>query len=196
MLLCGLDDFGVRARPLPFVQAEVHTLQELQKRKVTTLWGEHASRSELLARNRTGALRDFDLLHFATHALVEPQTPHWSRILLADQDLSIADVLELRLKARLVTLSACSTAMGTGGQGDEWIALARAFFYAGARTVVAAQWEVEDESATVVLMRNFYRYVHQGVPIAEALRAAQLGLLHQGKSPFQWAAYAVMGAGA
>lgn len=195
MLVCGLEEFGNDIPPLPSVRAEVRGLKKLGGSKTRVLWDKDALRASLLKMNQAGALRDVNILHFATHAIVDMDAPHWSRILLADGHLSLADVLDLSLKARLVTLSGCSTAMGTGGAGDEWIALARAFFYAGAQTVVATQWAVEDNRATSGLMQEFYQQLERGCPIADALRGAQLRLMQNGKPPYLWAAYAVLGSG-
>jgi CHAT domain-containing protein len=190
--VCGVDEFGDRAAPLAYTRREVTALERIAEGEARVWWKEGATRRKLLAWNERGQLQEFALLHFATHARIEPQTPHWSRILLADEDLTVLDIMALRLRARLVTLSACSSALGEIGRGDELIGLARAFFYAGARALVASLWAVEDES-TVALMTQFYQNLRAGNSIADALRAAQRAMIRAGGEPFQWAPFVAVG---
>lgn len=193
-LVYGLGEFGGRAPALAHSRQEVNALAVLTKSGDQVYWQEAATRQRLLEWNQLQALRQFEVLHLATHAVVEPRAPHASRIMLADQALTVLDVMELDLDAGLVTLSACSSAVGKGGSGDEWVSLARAFFYAGARTIVASLWEVEDES-TAKLMTEFYRSRESGKANAEALRQAQLKLYNEGYSAFHWAPFMTLGAG-
>ena len=192
ILLFGLDDFGSRARPLKHTAQEILAPQASGNGKVTALWEADATRRTILEWNESGELESFDLLHFATHAILEPDAPHWSRIMMADDDLTVLDVMDLKLDARLVILSACSSAVGAQGTGDELLGLARAFFYAGARALVASLWAVEDES-TARLMRILYDNLKKGEPISVALRAAQLDMRRAGFAPFYWAPFVAIG---
>ena len=193
MLLAGLDDFGNRARALKYTLQEVEALKQRADGSATTLYQSDATRRTLLEWSENGELAKFGMIHLATHAIAEPRAPHWSRILLADDDLTVLDVMDLKLAARLVTLSGCSSALGEGGDGDELVGLARAFFYAGARALVASLWSVEDES-TRQLMEYFYGSLKAGVSPASALRGAQLKMIRAGGSPFQWAPFVAIGA--
>ncbi|MCL5995326.1 MAG: CHAT domain-containing protein, partial [Chloroflexi bacterium] len=92
----------------------------------------------------------------------------------------------------LVVLSACETQLGRQSQGDDIIALNRAFMYAGTPTVVASLWSVNDE-ATSQLMRSFYQHLKEGMGKAEALRAAQAELRTRYPHPFYWAAFVLTG---
>ncbi len=76
-----------------------------------------------------------------------------------------------------MTLSACETALGEELRSEGVLGLPRAFQLAGASTVVASQWRVLDRS-TSALMERFYRRLAAGDPIDQALRSAQLALLH------------------
>jgi CHAT domain-containing protein/tetratricopeptide (TPR) repeat protein len=128
-------------------------------------------------------LRSYSVLHLAAHGIVDRELPQRTGIALApgggpDDDgfLAIADVLELDLDADLVTLSACETARGASLRGEGIQSMARAFLYAGARSVVASLWLVEDE-ATAETMEGFYRrYLKEGMAPARALREAKLSL--------------------
>ncbi len=79
------------------------------------------------------------------------------------------------LKANLVVLSGCETAMGKLSTGDELVGLTRAFIYAGTPSVVASLWKVDD-SSTAHLMANFYKNLKTMTKV-EALRQAQLNLI-------------------
>lgn len=192
ILACGVDEFDNRARSLPHTAREVQGLRDLFDGQLTALWGKDARRETFRAWNASGALQKLDALHFATHAILDESAPHWSRILLADGELSVTAVLDFSLDASLVTLSACSSATGMVGQGDEIVTLARAFFYAGARALVASLWAVEDDS-TAELMTAFYKHLRAGTSIAASLRAAQIELIQQGLKPFHWAPFVAMG---
>lgn len=190
ILVCGVETFQ-DARPLAYTRREIAGIARTQE-SVTDLSGTKATRENFLALNQRGALAQYDILHFATHAIVETDAPHTSRILLAQAALNILDITVLNLDARLVTLSACASATAQGGSGDEWLGLVRAFFYAGARAIVASLWNVDDASTTA-LMKLFYRNLEKRESIAEALRHAQLALYRQGLSAYHWAPFVAHG---
>jgi len=111
----------------------------------------------------------------------------------------VHEILELKLNATLVTLSACGTAMATGylteiPSGDDFVGLSRAFLYAGSRSVLASLWEVDDHS-TSLLMRQFYRRWEKSdraTALAEAeaeLRRADARYQH----PYYWAPFILIG---
>jgi CHAT domain-containing protein len=107
--------------------------------------------------------------------------------------LETSEVWNLPLEeADLVILSACQTQLGDLSAGDELVGLSRAFIYAGAPSLVASLWSVEDES-TAYLMKHFYRYLQAGIGKGEALRRAQLDTMEQYPSPYHWAAFTLIG---
>jgi CHAT domain-containing protein len=90
-------------------------------------------------------------------------------------------------------LSACGTALGQEMSGEGVLGLTRAFQYAGARTVLASLWSVNDE-ATAFLMERFYRGLRSGQTKDVALRAAQVEMLRGARShPALWAAFQLSG---
>ena len=101
----------------------------------------------------------------------------------------------LHLNAELVTLSACDTGSGRL-QGEEGIAsLERAFFYAGARSVLASLWTANDVYTTT-LMQHFYRHLAQGQDEGRALQQAKIELIQEfanQPSPFYWAGFTLAG---
>jgi len=190
-LILGVSDFA-QMRSLPSAAVEVERVHKVFDGRGITLWGDQATRQKILALNASDELHKFDVLHFATHAVLDRAAPHHSYIQLSDGALTILDILDLGLNARLVTLSACQTALGASGAGDEWVSLARAFFYAGARALLVTLWSVEDEPQ-VGLVESFYRYLTQGKSAAMALRKAQIEMIRAGRPPYQWAAFALIG---
>ena len=146
----------------------------------------------------------YDVLHLATHASFNELRPLFSSLQLQpgggeDGRLEVREILDLRLRASLVTLSACGTARGSGylsdaPAGDDFIGFARAFLYAGAQAVLASLWEVDDLS-TAKLMSGFYRRQSTGDK-ALALAAAQQELRRSNpryQHPFYWAPFVLVG---
>lgn len=164
--------------------------------------------------------RDARIVHFATHGFVDDRSPFDSGLVLSipeelaeGRDNGLLQVWEIfesvRLDADLVVLSACETGIGEIRGGEGIIGLTRAFQYAGARSVLASLWRVEDE-ATAELMQRFYRHLRAGKAKDEALRAAQLELIRRplrvpngrggwtkrnAAAPYFWAALQLVGDG-
>lgn len=135
------------------------------------------------------------ILHFATHGDFRNDNPLFSGLALADGWLTTLDIFNLRLKASLVTLSACQTGRHVIGGGDELLGLMRAFLYAGASSLVATLWSVEDQS-TATFMERFYTHLMAGTTKGAALRQTQLACLagEQGHvHPFFWAPFFLVG---
>lgn len=162
--------------------------------------GFSANRSHVVDKD----LGRFQIVHFATHGVVDTEHPELSGIILSmvneqgspeDGFFQIHDIYNLKLSARLVVLSACSTALGKNVRGEGFIGLTRAFMYAGAQSTVASLWKVDD-NATTELMRQFYdAMLNQGASPPAALRAAQEKMWRhpRWKHPFYWAAFIVQG---
>ena len=122
----------------------------------------------------------YDILHFAAHTELKQDDPLSSAVLLAKSNsdngrLEVRDIFGLDLKASLVVLSGCETALGKLSSGDELVGLTRAFIYAGTPSVIASLWKVND-SSTAQLMSSFYRNLKSKTKV-ESLRQAQLDLI-------------------
>jgi CHAT domain-containing protein len=181
---------------LPAAEAEAEAVAGLYNQPVYT--GETATES--LVRGQAGSQR---VLHIAAHAEFNPVAPLQSGLYLAADDandglLHVDEVYGLNLEATdLAVLSACQTNVGNVSPGDDIVALNRAFLFAGAPTVVASLWNVNDQ-ATSLLMTRFYSYLNEGWGEAEALRQAQIDLRieHQEYAhPYFWAAFVLNGDG-
>lgn len=144
------------------------------------------------------ALTGYDVLHFATHALVDDRAATRNALALApggadpDGFVAAADLAALRLDAGLVVLSACRSAGGVVVDGEGVQGLTAPLLAAGARSVVATTWRISDRG-TVPFIEAFYSGMARGLPVAEALRAAKLDALHRGAPPRDWAAFTAVG---
>lgn len=163
-----------------------------QKRKV--LEGKQATPTAYLKSSP----EKFSYLHFVTHGTASLSRPLESAVILSQEGdsykLYARDIVQHRLNANLVTISACNGAGTRAYSGEGLVGLSWAFLRAGAHNVVGALWEVSDAS-TPQLMDAFYRELFQGKDPATALRDAKLGLLHSAdadsvfKNPFYWAPF-------
>lgn len=142
-------------------------------------------------------LAQFEVIHLATHALVDESSLARTSLALApgggeDGFLSPSDLAALKLRADLVVLSACRTAGGVMVAGEGMQGLTTPLIEAGARAVVATQWRIGDRT-TVRLVDDFYAGLGRGLPVAEALREAKLAAIHRGAPAGEWAAFTVVG---
>lgn len=146
----------------------------------------------------------FEVVHFATHAFLNPVQPDLSNILLSRVDsaghpeagaLWFSDIASMRMPVGLVVLSACQTANGDPLPGEGLVGLSYSFLVAGSRRVVGSLWDVDD-AATAELMRRFYQALYQGaVSPAEALRSAQRAIAQvpRWSNPYYWAGFTIEG---
>jgi CHAT domain-containing protein len=142
-------------------------------------------------------LADFEVLHFATHALVDDHSLGGTALALAPeaQDNGLVgpgDLAALRLNADLVVLSGCRSAGGVVVTGEGIQGLTAPLLAAGARAVVATQWQIGDRS-TVQFIQGFYRALADGLPLGEALQAAKLEAIRRGVPAASWAAFTLVG---
>lgn len=153
----------------------------------TALLGKEASADKLAGAGKVA------YLHLATHGFLNARNPAASYVQLASGPLPVEGIYDLKLDGvRLVTLSACQTALGEVNPGSELTTLADAFSLAGASAVVASLWSVDDQ-ATQQLMTEFYRRLKAGENLAQALQGAQVKLLAAGQPPFFWAPFVLIG---
>jgi CHAT domain-containing protein len=185
------------AYALPGAEAEVRAIAPLFASKEVFLQGD-ATRLSFRDNAPTGRI-----LHVATHAQADTIDPLHSRILLAPatqpadgpDSLLAKDIYNLKLNnVSLVTLSACETGLGRIARGDEILGFTRAFFYAGATSLIVSMWPVADESSALT-MRTFYSQLANGDEAIDAMRTAQLAVLHNPRfaHPFFWAPFDLMG---
>jgi CHAT domain-containing protein len=196
----GDDSFA----PLPGTRYEVEALARLfraDNRPTRILLGPDASEPELDRLATSGELGRFSFIHLATHGMIDEAIPQRSAVILTQTDLPdpLTQVLNHRpafdgrlsvreiqrgwdLKAELVALSACDTALGREAGGEGFVGFTQALLMSGARSVCLSLWKVDD-TATALLMQRFYANLlgHRSglngpLPKAEALREAKAWL--------------------
>jgi len=201
-LMVALSEFpkastgGVRGNlgALPSVRQERAVFQRMFGRTARLLSEAQAVRERVLS-----AFQDATLVHIASHAIPNFHLPFFSAIALygrqAPSWVYAQDILQSRLSARLVVLSACNTAEGSLSN-DGMMGLAWAFMVAGCPSVLATLWKLPDESVPIWI-EAFYRAYRQGRSVAECVRAATLSLLKNPRyrHPRHWGAWLVQGAG-
>ena len=178
-----------------------HALHEAQS-VAALLRGEALLEEQATVDDLGTAMAHSRVVHVAAHGDFRPDNPLFSGLRLTGGWLTTLDIFNLRLKASLVTLSACQTGRNVVGGGDELLGLMRAFLSAGAASLVLTLWAVEDRS-TAQLMDTFYQKLVDGWTKEAALRHAQLQFLDGGvrkgsparDHPYFWAPFFLAGGG-
>jgi len=194
---------GTKFEPLPASRLEVEALASLYAPYALVYLGEEATEERAKSLGK-----EPKIVHFACHALLNDRFPLDSALALTipqrpgeGQENGLLQAWEIfesvRLDADLVTLSACESGMGKEMGGEGLVGLARAFQYAGARSVLASLWPVQDD-ASAALMVRFYGYLRTGRTKDEALRQAQVDAIHDAARgatarPLDWAAWKLIG---
>lgn len=186
-------------KPLQFGHEEITEAAKVFGSQSVTLDGSQASEEALKAE----PLADFKVIHLAAHGVSDELDPDRTALVFAPGSESedglwqAREIRRTRLNADVVVLSACETGSGKL-QGQEGVMnLARAFLTAGARSVVASLWDVDDRS-TATLMESFYEHLKAGLTVKEALRQAQLDFIKNygdKAKPILWAGFEVIGDG-
>jgi CHAT domain-containing protein len=190
-LVMGNPDLGTPAADLPGADQEARAVAALLN---TRPWlGAEATRSRFLAES-PGA----HTIVLACHARPSIANPLLGYLACSDGPLRVIDILDLDLTADLVALSGCHTQVQRLMPGDEGHGLVPALLAAGARTVLAAQWEVHDQAAHLLMTHFFLHHMQGGLSKPRALRLAQIELMHLSSTdrcgqqrdfshPFYWA---------
>jgi CHAT domain-containing protein/Tfp pilus assembly protein PilF len=146
----------------------------------------------------------YRILHFATHGFLDTDHPDLSGLVLSQWDeqgrpedgfLRLQDIYGLNLRADLVVLSGCATALGKRLSGEGLLGLTRGFLHAGAAQVVASLWEVRDRAAAELMERFYSALYRDGLRPSAALRRAQVEMWsrHTWRDPYFWAAFTLQG---
>lgn len=139
------------------------------------------------------------ILHLATHGKANDRIGDYSYLAFSpikdsieNELLFVGDIYSLTLNADMVVLSACETGIGKLQRGEGIISLARAFAYAGAKSIITSLWAVND-TKTKDLMVSFYKNLRKGKSKSEALREAKLSLIDKNLHPYYWAGFIGIG---
>jgi len=174
---------------LPFSGVEIASVTEV-------MGGEKWLGKEATKKRFIEEAGDYGIIHLSTHGFANDKISGDTYLTFNSslqknefEKLFLGDIYNLPLKAYLVVLSACETGVGELQEGEGIISLARAFAYAGAKSIVTTHWNVEDEK-TSQIMKGFYEGLAIEKSKDEALRDAKLKFLRTQKSlkahPFYW----------
>ena len=147
-------------------------------------------------------LGEYQIVHFATHGVLNAEYPPLSGIVLTMVDengvhrdgvMPLNDIYNLDLSAQLTVLSACKTALGEDVKGEGIVGLTHGFMSAGSKSVVASLWKVDDR-ATAALMSKFYEsMLKDRLRPSAALRDAKLKMIKENSAPYYWAGFVFQG---
>jgi len=177
---------------------EIDKISSLFKERKRRIFRREEASKEQLINHRLG---DYKIIHFATHSIIDEDIPARSSIVLSlDEDLTqdgflqMREIYNLKLNSDLVTLSSCQTGLGKFIKGEGIEGINRAFFYAGASSVLMSLWAVNDQ-ASYQLMERFYFHLCSSDSIMNALRKAKLELIDSNtlSHPYYWAGFIVSG---
>jgi CHAT domain-containing protein len=180
--------------PLYFNQPEIEAILDFYP-------GKNLSGFDATYTSWEAEAKRFEILHLATHAVVNERNPDLSFLAFSRDDqnrhaLYLHELYGLDLPAEMITLSACKTNVGPFQTGEGIASLAKGCSYAGARTMVTSLWEVQD-LATKKIMSNFYRYLAEGNRKDVAMTMAKRAYLKDAEGllahPFYWSAFVVIG---
>ncbi|WP_459210669.1 CHAT domain-containing protein [Aquimarina rhabdastrellae] len=184
--------------PQYFQEEELQPLVETNKtvtliskfKASTTLYKEKATKENFVNKSKA-----FEVLHFYTHAGIDSiTTTPW--IAFYDTRMTLEELYGIENNAELVILDACKTSVGKMALGEGIMNLSRGFFYNGAKSVLASQWNVNETSGNEIL-KVFYLYIEKGKSKSKALQLAKIDYLkkypYTRGLPYYWAAFTLTG---
>jgi CHAT domain-containing protein/Tfp pilus assembly protein PilF len=188
---------GFHIFPLHYASKEIRSISTLFRKSARRVVSGSEATEEII---KNLPLSDYRIIHFATHSLVDETNANRSSLVLSlDRDpaedgfYQAREIYNTRMRADLVVLSACQTARGKYEKGEGIQGLARAFFAAGAQSVLASLWNIDDKS-TAFFMKLFYGYLARGKTKLEALNLAKIRMVHSRYSnPYYWAGFVLIG---
>lgn len=183
---------------LKYSGLEIDKLAALFKKEKTNVFKRQEATEEQLKKLN---LADYKILHFATHGLIDDKKPARSSIIFSvgnpsaeDEILQMREIFNLKLNSDLVTLSACETGRGQFIRGEGIEGLSRAFFYAGASSVIISLWPVHDQAASQFMERT-YSHLRSSNSIMNSLQKTKKEMIASDvlAHPYYWAGFIVTG---
>lgn len=185
--------------PLPNNKAEATAVLNYFKGKTLTT-------NQATLENFNTESSKYGILHFATHAILDDETPEYSYLAFQPENkpeskkenlLYVSDLYNLNLNTNLVTLSACESGIGNLKRGEGFMSLARGFYFSGASSISSTLWKINDASA-LSIMDAFYKNLSKKETKDNALQKAQLAFLNTNKQnalvhPYYWSGFVISG---
>ena len=181
--------------PLPNNQTEAEDILNYFSGKTLT-------NTQATLQNFNTESEHYGLLHFATHAILNDETPEYSYLAFQPNNtnsnlLYVSDLYNLNLNTNLVTLSACESGIGNLKRGEGFLSLARGFYFGGASSISSTLWKINDGS-TLKIMDAFYKNLSEGNSKSLALQQAQVSFLNENSQnalvhPYYWSGFIISG---
>ncbi len=200
-LMRSAADFALETfEPLPHTRDEAKAILALARGEVMEALGFDANKKRVLH----GGLHEYQILHFATHGLLNRDHPELSGLVFSlfdeegrpqDGFVRLHEIYNLHLPSELVVLSACRTGLGQEVRGEGLLGLTRGFMYAGTPRVVVSLWNVSDRGTAELMKRFYWGILEAGANPALALRAAQISMCEEDdwRHPYYWAGFVLQG---
>ena len=178
---------------LPSSLREADTVSRIFGTDATILSGGLATKNNFLSQG----IQDFDILHFATHGLINPEEPLLSALTFSDGVKGplwlVPEIRGASLDGKLVVMSACQTAVGKVIADEGVLSLTRAFIEAGASYIIGSLWSIQDEPSALLMQHFYHALINKAYRPDEALRYAQVNMmtLYKGRwnDPYYWAGF-------
>ena len=197
-------DLGYKDWPsLPGTRKELDNIKKFVPNS-DIYYGVDATESKIKELQYTDKIKDYDIIHFASHGILVPEFPELNAIVLSQNDTSKEDgylttneIEALDLNAKLVVLSACETASGESFYSEGIVGLTNSFFIAGAKGVISTLWPIDD-AATSTFMTRLYSNIYSGSRISIALNDTKREFINgdhgeEYKKPYYWAPFIYYG---
>lgn len=190
---------------LPGTEQEVEAINMIIE-GAKVLKGIEVTEEKIKELSRSGELKKYKVLHFATHGITVPEIPELSAIVLSqfndereeDGYLTMKEIAELDIEADFVNLSACETGLGKIYSGEGVVGLTQSFLIAGANGLSVSLWQVADKS-TALFMTEMYKMVEStALDYPQAMTEVKKGFINgeygeKYKHPFYWAPFVYYG---
>lgn len=188
---------------LPGTLAEVKAIKSIIK-DADVYTGSKVTKSSFSEMSKKGELRNYKVIHLATHGLVVPEAPDLSAVVFSqftipkqgdDGYLRVGEILDLDIKADFVNLSACETGLGKLYGGEGIVGLTQSFLVAGANGLSVSLWQVGDESTTVFMVGLYKLVKEKGFSYDKALTEMRRQFIRNPKrsSPYFWSPFVYYG---
>jgi len=196
-----------KLKPLPGSRQEVVVIDKIFYNNITNnhiFLGGKAQESMIKKLNKKGELKKYHFIHFATHGFLPGEVDGLSEPCLVlsiygkneneDGFLKMSEILNMKINADLITLSACNSGVIEPEDFNEGISgLARSFFFAGAKSLLVTLWSIDD-TATIKFMENYYSKLNEGMTASQALNFSRRKMLDsEFAHPGLWAPFVLNG---
>jgi tetratricopeptide (TPR) repeat protein len=188
---------------LPGTLAEVKAIKTIIK-DADIYTGSKVTKSSFSEMSKKGELRNYKVIHLATHGLVVPEAPELSAVVFSqfiipkqgdDGYLRAGEILDLDLKADFVNLSACEAGLGKLYSGEGIVGLTQSFLVAGANGLSVSLWQVADESTTEFMVGLYKLVKGKGLSYDKAMTEMRRQFIRNPKwsSPYFWSPFLYYG---